>query len=528
MADRPNIVLVGFMASGKTVVGRALAKRTRRTFIDTDDIVVRDGSTIEDIFASGGEPAFREREKAAVAEAASARDAVISTGGGAVLDADNVAELKRDGVVVYLETSIDELVRRIADDPRERPLVKASSNGALRARVDELLTQRTPIYRSVADHVVSSEGRAPDRIAADIVKRLAHRADVRRVKVALDPSYDVVVGRGILASAAELLKLPPGAERAVVVSHPRIRKLHGSALEHALAANGLDVRWATFPAGEEHKTYETSERLLAAMAKAGLHRGDVVFALGGGVVGDVGAFAASTYNRGIAVVQVPTTLLAMVDSAIGGKTGVNLPQGKNLVGTFHQPIGVLADLDVLSTLPKRELRGGMAEVIKYGFIAEPSLHKRTATDPLDEVVVRCARIKANVVATDEKESGVRAILNYGHTLGHAIESLSVEGKTKKLHHGEAISIGMVYAARVSELAGVARAVLVDDHRRELEAAGLPTRVTGLGWKQVRDRMALDKKYAKGLRFVLLEEPGKPVVAPVSEDVLEAAFREVAG
>jgi 3-dehydroquinate synthase len=374
--------------------------------------------------------------------------------------------------------------------------------------------------------VVACDGREPDEIVSDIVTRL-EPAPVQRVRVALDPPYTVAVGRGILGSTPEVVKLPKSAERAVIVSHPRIRKLWGSGLEDALRSAGLDVTWCTFPAGEEQKTYDTSQRLLGAMAKAGLHRGDVVFALGGGVVGDVGAFVASTYNRGIAVVQVPTTLLAMVDSAIGGKTGVNLPQGKNLVGTFHQPIGVLTDLDTLSTLPKREFRGGMAEVIKYGFIAEPPLLQRVLIEPLENVVVRCAKIKAHVVATDEKESGLRAILNYGHTLGHAIESLSVEGRAaRKLHHGEAISIGMVYSARVSELAGVARVVLVDDHRRVLEAAGLPTRVEGLRWKQVRDRMALDKKYAKGLRFVLLEEPGKPVVKPVADDILEAAFREV--
>ena len=530
MADAPgrrNIVLVGFMASGKTSVGRALAKRTRRTFVDTDDVVLRDGTSIEELFDAEGEAGFRAREKRAVVEAASMHGAVIATGGGAVLDPDNVDELKRSGVVVYLRTSTDEIVRRIAEDARERPLVRAASNGELRTRVDELLTQRTPIYESVADHVVPSDERTPDQIAADIVKRL-DRPTVQRVKVALEPPYPVAVGRGILSSLPSLVKLPTGAERAAIVSHPKIRKLWGEPVEEALRSAGVGVTWCTFPAGEQHKSWATSERLLESMAKGGLHRGDVVIALGGGVVGDVGAFVASTYNRGIAVVQVPTTLLAMVDSAIGGKTGVNLPHGKNLVGTFHQPVGVLADLDVLSTLPKRELRGGMAEVIKYGFIAEPGLLRRVASDPLEDVVVRCAKIKAHVVATDEKESGLRAILNYGHTLGHAIESLSLDGKgAKKLHHGEAISIGMVYAARVSELAGVARVVLVDDHRRELEAAGLPTRVTGMSWKQVRERMALDKKYAKGLRFVLLEEPGKPVVSPVADDVLEAAFGEVA-
>ncbi len=540
MAEPRNIVLVGFMASGKTVVGRALAKRTGRKLIDTDDVVVPGESSFAEIFAKEGEAGFRRREKAAIVKVARERGAVISTGGGAILDPDNVKALKRSGVVVYLRTSPNELIERIAADPRERPLVKASTNGELRARVDELLAKRTPIYESVADHVVVCNGRTPDQIARDIARRLdATMPSVQRVKVALDPAYTITIGRGILGSAPRSLKLPKRAERAAIVSHPRIRKLWGSALEESLRASGLDVTWCTFPAGEEHKSYETSQRLLGAIAKAGLHRGDVVFALGGGVVGDVGAFVASTYNRGVAVVQLPTTLLAMVDSAIGGKTGVNLQQGKNLVGTFHQPIGVLADLDTLTTLPKREFRGGMAEVIKYGFISDPRL--LAPDDDLEKLVVRCAKIKAHVVATDEKESGDlaggtpaapgRAILNYGHTLGHAIESLSIEGArakraSKKLHHGEAISIGMVYAAKVAELSGTAQTPLVDDHRHALEAAGLPTRVEGLRWNAVRDRMLLDKKYAKGMRFVLLEEPGKPVVTSVPDNILAAAFAEV--
>jgi 3-dehydroquinate synthase len=331
------------------------------------------------------------------------------------------------------------------------------------------------------------------------------------------------------------VKLPRAAENAFVVSHPRIRQLWGADLDASLRAAKLRVTWGTFPAGEERKTLDTATRLLRAIGRAGLHRGDVVVALGGGVVGDVGAFVASTYNRGVAVVQVPTTLLAMVDSAIGGKTGVNLPQGKNLVGTFHQPIGVIADLDVLGTLPERELRGGLAEVIKYGFISDPPLideviDKREEItgrgDVLQDIVVRCAAIKADVVAQDERESGLRAILNYGHTLGHAIETLSVAGKGRKLHHGEAIAIGMVYAAVVAELSGTAKRDLAADHRRAFETVGLPTRVEGVSWNEVRETMKLDKKYSRGMRFVLLEEPGKPVVVRVAQKTLEKAFAEV--
>jgi 3-dehydroquinate synthase len=546
---QPNIVLVGFMGSGKSEVGRHLAEKTGRQLIDVDSIVQENGATIPEIFAAEGEVGFRRRERTAVEKVARSKGTVIATGGGSVLDAANVKALKRSGVLVYLNTSVDELVRRL-EKATDRPLLRgtegAVSPAAFRRRVEGLLDARRPVYESVADHVVRCDGRGPGEVAADIVRRLQGdhaTAKMRRVKVETDPAYSVCIGHGLLARAAEIVKLPRTTENAFVVSHPRIRKLWGEPLEVGLAKAGLSVTWSTFPEGEERKSLDTAARLARTMARADFHRGDVVFALGGGVVTDVGGFVASTYARGVQCVHLPTTLLGMVDAAIGGKTGVNLPQGKNLVGTFHQPLGVLADLDVLGTLPERELRGGLAEVIKYGFISDPSLvdlvgKKRDEIfargDILEKIVMRCAKIKAGVVATDEKEEGLRAILNYGHTLGHAIEALSiggtVGGRTKgaKLHHGEAISIGMVYAAAVSQIVARTKEDLVEDHRRVLESVGLPTRVDGVTWSEVRDRMQLDKKYASGMRLVLLTRAGEPVVERVSEKILERAFAEVAG
>jgi 3-dehydroquinate synthase len=510
--------------------------------MDIDAVVENAGQSIGDIFAAEGEAGFRRRERKAVAQVARTRDAVIATGGGAVLDQANVKALKRSGVVVYLQTSTDELVKRLEGD-KQRPLLKpteGSTNGPAdaRKRIEALLATREPIYEAVADHVVRCDGREPTEVVDEIVRRL-HRAQgskTRRVRVATAPPYTVFVGRGSLKRAGVLVKLPK-AERVCVISHARIRRLWGATLEEGLTDAAGQIVWLTFPEGEESKTFETAARLSRGLARAGLHRGDVVVALGGGVVGDVAGFVASTYARGVPFVQVPTTLLAMVDAAIGGKTGVNLPQGKNLVGTFHQPLGVVADLDVLATLPEREFRGGLAEVVKYGFIADPPLNdlvlRKQAElfgrgEVLDNLVVRCARIKADVVASDEREQGLRAILNYGHTLGHAVEALSLAGRkgTSRLHHGEAISIGMVYAAAVAELSGTATKDLLRGHRKVLEAVGLPTRVDGFSWTEVRDRMKVDKKYAGGMRFVLLEEPGKPVVTRVAQKVLERAFAEV--
>lgn len=542
-AGRANIVLVGFMGSGKSVVGRRLAEQTKRKLIDVDRVVEEEGTPITEIFAAEGERGFRRREKRAIEHVSRSRNAVIATGGGAVLDTANIRALKRSGIVVYLKAGVEELVRRL-EPVSDRPLLRSAegprTKAELRKRIGSMLSERAPHYESAADHVVACNGRPPQDVADEIVRRLERpeAGRLRRVRVPVSRPYTVVVGRGLLSRWPELVKLPPDAEKVCLVSHPRIRRLWGSALEKAFRDSGLEVTWWTFPEGEERKTLETVGRLARALARAQLHRHDLVVAFGGGVVGDLAGYAASTYARGISLVQVPTTLLAMVDAAVGGKTGVNLPQGKNLVGTFHQPLGVIADIDLLTTLPERDLRGGLAEVVKYGFIADAALagvvirerHVILARGPaIEGLVARCVKIKAHIVGADERETGLRAILNYGHTLGHAIESLSVSGRVRsgRLHHGEAIAVGMVYAAAVSELLGLAGGDLIAEHRRVLDAVGLPTGIDQMSWNEVRERMAMDKKYSGGLRLVLLEGAGRPVVQAVPEKVLKRAFTEVA-
>lgn len=529
-----NIVLVGFMGAGKSEVGRLVAARTGRSFVDTDELATRNGETIPAIFASEGEAGFRKREREAVARAARSRGAVIATGGGAVLDPRNARALQRSGVVVYLKVGVTTLERRLKGT-RVRPLLGA--DGGRRDRIKGLLADRAPLYEAVADHVVVCDGLGP-AATADAVLRAVSGTEprVRSVRVATDPPYRVVVGRSILDRMATLVRLSKDCERVGIVSHPRLRTLWGEPLARALARQRLVV-WLTFPPGEQHKTPATVERLQRSLATAGFHRSDVLFALGGGVVGDVTGYVASTYGRGLGYVQVPTTLLAMVDASIGGKTGVNLPEGKNLVGTFHQPAAVVADLDALRTLPDRELRGGLAEVVKTALIAEPGLLTHLARHrddifardgaSLEPVILRCARVKAKVVAADERESGLRMILNYGHTLGHALEAASgrIVG-TRGLHHGEAISVGMVFAAEVAEATGRARAGLADGHREVLSSLGLPVTVPGMPWKDVRRYMGVDKKFRRGFRMVLLEAPGRPVIVPVDDGVLRAAYEKV--
>ena len=346
--------------------------------------------------------------------------------------------------------------------------------------------------------------------------------------------HEVLVGPGALGRLGAL-PWPETARRAALVVDSTVAGLHAAPVVTALRGAGLEVELFELPAGEEAKTLRTLEGLYRGFAALPLNRGDVVVALGGGVVGDLAGFAAATWNRGVAVVQVPTTLLAQVDAAVGGKTGVNLPEGKNLVGAFHQPLAVVADTATLATLPGRELRAGLGEVVKYGFIADVAvldlLEQRAeevlAGDEalLAELVRRSIAVKAAVVAGDEREAGRRALLNYGHTIGHAIESLTGYGIYR---HGEAVGLGMVAAARLGERLGVSEAGLAARTVAVLELLGLPTGGVALDPGQVWAVLARDKKVSAGVRFVLCRRPGDAlVVDPPPRSAVEDAFRSLA-
>ena len=328
-------------------------------------------------------------------------------------------------------------------------------------------------------------------------------------------SYPVLVGPGARHETARFV--PPGAKRAVIVTQESIRD--------AGWVEGLDpgvpAEVCTIPDGEDAKTLATVEELARCFARAGLSRLDVVVAVGGGIVTDVAGFAAATYHRGTAYVNVATSLLAQVDAAIGGKTGVNLPEGKNLVGAFWQPNAVLCDTETLASLPPREWACGRGEIAKYAFLGDGPL----ADQPIEEQVARCVGIKAAVVSEDEREGGRRVILNYGHTLGHALERL----EDYRIRHGEAVAIGMVYAAEVARLAGRLGADTAARHRKVLSAVGLPTTWTAGAWPALREGMAVDKKTRGArLRLVILEDLGRPVLLEdPPEDLLSRAFTEVA-
>ncbi|HWP64328.1 MAG TPA: 3-dehydroquinate synthase [Candidatus Limnocylindria bacterium] len=331
-------------------------------------------------------------------------------------------------------------------------------------------------------------------------------------------SYQVLVGGALLRFVGPRLAALGFRGRCALVTSERIGALHGTAVEHSLRAAGFEPCTVALPDGEEHKTLATVERIYDALLEAGIERRSPVVALGGGVVGDVTGFAAATLLRGVPVMQVPTTLLAQVDAAIGGKTGVNHRLGKNLIGAFHQPCAVLADTDVLRTLPRREYIAGLAEVVKYGVIGDAELFAvlerdleallHLDADTLVRVVAACVRQKAAVVAADEREeSGARATLNFGHTVGHGVEVLT---DYRRFLHGEAVAIGMVAACRVSETLGIAPAGLAGRVQAVLERAGLPTALPSeLRGPQLAVAMRTDKKAAGGkIRFVAVEDVGR--------------------
>ena len=330
-------------------------------------------------------------------------------------------------------------------------------------------------------------------------------------------AYEVTIGPGILASAEGHLPALPGATTAFVISDRAVSDLYYESLANALGDRGLASVLLLVPVGEEAKSLRGYESLLRQLAGREAHRNDAILALGGGAVGDLAGFVASTYMRGVPFVQIPTTLTAQVDAAIGGKTAVNLPEGKNLVGTFAQPIAVLADVDVLATLDERDFRSGLAEVAKYALTLDDELLALLENDPssvvardvvvMEDVIARCVAAKARIVAEDERDASARQVLNYGHTLGHALERLDeFQGRT----HGEAVAIGMVFAAMLAERRGLAPGLSARTERL-LRSLGLEAARPLPAAEDVLRCLRLDKKYRGGVRFVLLEQVGRPVV-----------------
>jgi 3-dehydroquinate synthase len=534
------------MGAGKSAVGRRLAARLGLPFADTDAEVERAaGRSVAEIFEGQGEPAFRAREREVVDRLAG-RSAVVALGGGAMAQPGMAERLLATGTVVYLRARPETLAARVGE-AAERPLLAGLAAERRLERLRALLAAREPFYRR-AHAVIDTDALDPEAAAARVAEALARAEEeasaprgapaTRTVRVELaERSYPIRIGFDTLdaagAAVAELTK----ARRAAVVTVPPVARRYALRLERGLRAAGLRVRRLVVPDGERSKSLRQAAKLYDALGAFGADRSAVVVALGGGVVGDLAGFVAATWLRGVPFVQVPTTLLAMADASVGGKVGVDLPRGKNLVGAFHQPRLVWMDLATLRSLPPRQRAAGLVEVIKHGAILDAALFERFERDlerilalepgPTLDVLERSCAIKADVVRQDERETGLRMLLNFGHTLAHAIETLR---GYRGILHGEAVAIGMVFAARRSEELGLAPAGTATRVEALLRRAGLPMTPPAFPRRAYLAALRVDKKRKdEHVRFVVLREIGRAETVPLQpEEILPRGLGSAGG
>ncbi|MCI0600360.1 MAG: 3-dehydroquinate synthase [Beijerinckiaceae bacterium] len=548
-----SIVLIGLMGSGKTSTGRRLAQVLGLEFVDSDaEIEAAAGMPITEIFARHGENYFRDGERRVMARLLRAGPRVIASGGGAFMSEETRSRIAENGISVWLKADHDVLWRRVRKRSHRPLLLGDNSEQTLRT----LMEQRYPVYAMADVTVVSRDGPhdfAVEDTIAGIESLLQCSPDLppmaaqgyarvsreppgasqqlapNRVEVRVElgaRSYAIFIGAGLIAEAGHhIRRLAPYAGCAIVTDE-NVARLHLPALERALDEASIRHSRVVVAAGERSKSFEVFADVCNALLAARLERGDVIVALGGGVIGDLAGFAAATVRRGMRFVQVPASLLAQVDSSVGGKTGINSPHGKNLIGAFHQPSLVIADTATLETLPEREFRAGYAEIVKYGLISDAGFFAWLEANrrgvfaggaPRVHAIAESCKAKAAIVGRDEYEAGERALLNLGHTFGHALERITCyDGE--RLVHGEAVAVGMACAFRFSVRRGHCG---VEDQARveaHLQDAGLPVRMTAIpGWdapaEAVLDAMYQDKKVDHGaLTFILARAIGDCFIA----------------
>lgn len=517
------IVLTGYMGAGKTTVGAALAAQLGWDFVDTDQLIEQmAGRPIAELFQEG-ENHFRLWERQAIATLPGRVDVVVATGGGAVLDEETRAILATLGPIVHLDAPLETLWQRVQGDAN-RPLARDRELFAARHAVRKLLYQRFPLSYSTADG--DAHG-----VAATIAADLLPAAEQVIVNLG-ERAYTITVAPGALTTLPQHLAGEPGP--CLLVTDDGVPRWYVEVALAALTLAGYHPRSQVIPTGEAHKTLETVAKLLDACLRAGLQRHSPVISLGGGIVGDVAGFVAATYMRGVPFVQVPTTLLAQVDAAVGGKVGVNFRRTKNLVGAFYQPSAVLIDPTTLLTLHPRDYRAGLAEVVKYGLLADPPLFEllereavALAARPLgllNTLIARCCEIKAQVVERDEREGagGLREGLNLGHTIGHALESVLGDAQ---VNHGEAVALGLVVETRVAVGRQLASAALLRRLEGLLSALGLPVLLPACSKDELVDAARRDKKNrGSGIRMVLVQDLGKTIATDVTADDIHTALK----
>ncbi|MGQ9568264.1 MAG: 3-dehydroquinate synthase [Anaerolineae bacterium] len=521
IAEGRNLVLTGMMGTGKSRVGRLLAAALGREFADTDALVEeREGRSIADLFAHQGEPYFRRVELEVCRELGRRRDLVIATGGGALVHEAGRQALGWNGLVICLRGDPKTLAQRVLQDEETRPLLLGRDpEEALAA----LWRARRNAY-ALAPLQITTDGHTPEEVCQAILEALRpspERLTQVPVSVPGGAGYTVWLGAGALHLTPQMVPSPK-SRLAALVWDDRVPESLPEAVRQAWEKAGCQVVPIPLRATEEGKTLETTAALYQRFLEARLDRGSLVLILGGGVTTDLAGFAAATFMRGLPTFTLPTTLLGAVDASVGGKTGVNLPQGKNLVGVVWPPAAVAVDPVAFYTLPDEEIRAGLAETVKAGLIGSPALFAHLEEQGLEDlpwIVAEAVRVKAHIVSEDPYERGPRAYLNLGHTFGHALEVLS----GYRLPHGQAVAMGMVAASRLGEVLGLVDAAFTARLVALMEALGLPTRPPDIPFEDLWQAMHADKKQRAGrLRFVVPAGIGKVCLR---DDVTDAQVRE---
>jgi len=516
-----RIFLTGLSGSGKSTVGRRVATLLNWDFVDTDDLLAaRAGMPVGQALREYGEERFRQLESESLRDAASHEHVVIATGGGIVIAENNRAFMREQGQQVYLQTSVETAWQRVLEQQRnagkevERPLITGQDG---QQRLRDLLAARAAWYEQAPVHI-ATDAMTLERVAQQIVVEVLARGQLlapasTRISTNLrltNAISQAVIEWGSFCQLPEALRVTGAQQRVFVITDSSVGALYAACTHNLLEQAGLEPQIFTVPAGESSKSFACFQQIIDWLVEQHAERAEPLVALGGGVVGDLVGFVAACYRRGVPLIQVPTTLLAQVDSAIGGKTGINHALGKNLIGAFYQPKLIFVDPAVLLTLPERAYREGWAEIVKYGVILDAELFamleerlpdlKRRDADLLTEVVARCIRLKMDVVQADERDSGLRNILNYGHTFGHALEATTAYGTWL---HGEAVSIGMEVAGRIAVAHRLISERDLARQRNLLQAIGLPIACHGTDGEAILVAMQHDKKVQAGrTRWIL--------------------------
>jgi shikimate kinase / 3-dehydroquinate synthase len=506
-----NIILTGFMGTGKTTVGKLLAQQMGYTFIDTDELIQeRAGKSIPEIFKEKGEQAFRGMESAIAKELAGRQELVISTGGRLMLDPGNAAVLSETGRVFCLVATPEEIMARVSKDTlTQRPLLSVANP---MERIVELMQQRGEGYGQFSQMVTSD--RTPDNVTKNLVGLFQAKPDLRESIAASGVRYEFIVGGGLLPFVTHLAGIDGPA---AILTDENVGP------QYLQSCGGIDTV-ITVPAGQQNKTLATVQKICEQLIEKGFDRSGTLVGLGGSVIAGLTGFVAAVYMRGVDCVHCPTTLLSMIDTSIGGKAGINLPMGKNLIGAFKQPKAVIADVATLQSLSPNEFAFGMAEVIKHGLISGGALFEKIKTGSwkwdqwplqpslsvLQDLVAQAIQVKIQIVQEDPYEKGRRAVLNLGHTFAHAIEQAS----DHTVRHGEAVAMGLVAAANLSARLGYCKRALQDEVTAVIVDANLPTRIPATATpERVIQAMRRDKKQRGGrLRFILFREIGDVFVA----------------